>query len=272
MWLTKLVLRRPVSVLVVVLGLLIFGVVSVFSLPLELTPELEMPMLVISTIYPGAAPQDVEKLVTHEIEGVAASLSGIKSIASNSNENSSLVMLTYEYGTNMDIAYTDLTERLGTITNSLPAETMSPLIIEIDLNNMTPNVTLSVSSETVDNLRNYVEEEIVPELEKLSSVADVSISGGREQYIRVELREEKLSQYGVGMAAVIGALSAADFSLPAGNADYGDRSLAVRGQSEVHTVAELRLLPISLPGGAVIRLEDVATVYEALRDADSLSR
>jgi multidrug efflux pump subunit AcrB len=245
---------------------------SVFSLPMELTPEMEMPMLVISTVYPNAAPQDVEKLVTREVEGSAASLSGVKTISSISNENFSIVMMQYEYGTNMDIAYTDLKERLDGISNSLPEEALSPIVIEIDMNALMGAMTLSVTSDNRGNLRHYVEDEIVPEFLKLSSVADVSISGGREEYIRVELIEERMQQYGVGMNAVSAALSGADFSMPVGSADYGSRSLSVRGQVEAETVEALRNIPLSTPSGGVIRLSDVANVHESVRDADSISR
>ncbi|MDR3242678.1 MAG: efflux RND transporter permease subunit [Clostridiales Family XIII bacterium] len=272
MGLVRLVLRRPVSVLIVVAGLLVFGVMSVFSLPMELTPEMEMPMLVVNTIYPNAAPQDVEKLVTHEIEGVAASLNGIDSIISRSSESVSLVMLSYEYGTNMNIAYTDLMEKLNMLSNILPENSTTPIIIAIDMNDLNANMTISVSSESTDDLLYLIEEEIVPAFEKLPSVADVSVSGGREQYIRVELLEEKLQQYGVSREMIIASVSGADFSIPAGIADYGSRSMPVRGQFEINTVEDLQKIAIPLPGGAVIRLSDVANVYEATRDADSLSR
>jgi multidrug efflux pump subunit AcrB len=244
---------------------------SIFSLPMELTPAIEMPMLVVSTVYPNAAPQDVEKLVTREIEGAAASLSGVKGISSMSSENFSLIMLEYEYGTNMDIAYPDLKERLDGIVNDLPAAAMTPVVMEIDMNAMMGALTLSVTSDNRENMRYYVEEEIVPAFLKLSSVADVSISGGREEYIRVELLEERMQQYGIGTSDIAAALAGADFSLPIGAADHGDMSLSVRGQVEAASVLALQNIPLAGAGG-VIRLADVANIHEALKNADSISR
>ncbi|MDR1961605.1 MAG: efflux RND transporter permease subunit [Gracilibacteraceae bacterium] len=271
MGLTKLILRRPVSAVIVILGLAVFGLMSIFSLPMELTPAIEMPMLVVSTVYPNAAPQDVEKLVTREIEGAAASLSGVKGISSMSSENFSLIMLEYEYGTNMDIAYPDLKERLDGIVNDLPAAAMTPVVMEIDMNAMMGALTLSVTSDNRENMRYYVEEEIVPAFLKLSSVADVSISGGREEYIRVELLEERMQQYGIGTSDIAAALAGADFSLPIGAADHGDMSLSVRGQVEAASVLALQNIPLAGAGG-VIRLADVANIHEALKNADSISR
>ena len=108
MGLTKLVLRRPVSVVIGICALVVFGVMSIFSFPLELTPEMEMPMMIVNTVYPGAAPDDVEKLITKEVEEAVGTLSGVKIISSISNENVSMVVLQYEYGTNMNQAYSDL--------------------------------------------------------------------------------------------------------------------------------------------------------------------
>lgn len=269
--LTKLVIKRPVSAIIVVFGLVVFGIMSLLGLPQELTPEMEMPMLIVSTVYPGAGPEDVEKLVSREIEGSVGSLSGIETVMSRSQENMSLVIVSYSYGTNMDIAYTDLKERLDQLRNTLPEDAMDPIVVEMDMNAMA-TVSLSVSSDSVADLLYYTEEHIVPEFEKLASVADVSVFGGRERYIRVELIEEKMQQYGVAMDTVTGCVSTADFSIPSGTADYGSQSLTVRSAVEYESAEALKNIPIPLGRGNIIRLSDVANVYIATQDAASVSR
>ena len=105
MGLTRSVLKRPVTTVLAVLCLIVFGISSIFSSKLELTPEMEMPMVVVFTVYPGANPEDVDELVTKPIEDEIGTLNGIKSVNSYSNENMSMVLLQYEYGTDMDKAY-----------------------------------------------------------------------------------------------------------------------------------------------------------------------
>lgn len=271
MKITEVIIRRPVSAIVIILGIAVFGIMSLFSMPQELTPEMEMPYLLVSTIYPGAGPEDVEKLVTREVEGAVGSLSGIKSVSSYSLENASLVLLQYEYGTNMDMAYTDTKEKLDRLDNTLPDTSQKPIVIEMNMNAM-DTMSLSVRSSSGENMLAYIEEEIVPEFEKLSSVADVSVSGGQEEYVRIELMEERLQQYGITMNTVINSVSTADFSIPSGTADYGSQDLSVRSSVEYKTISALENIPIPLGGGNIIRMGDVAKVYSTVKDADSLSR
>jgi len=269
--LTALIIKRPVSAIVIILAIVLFGLTSILGMPQELMPEINFPMLVISTTYPNAGPSDVEKLVTNTIEGAVASLSGIKTVQSISMENTSLVLVEYEYGTNMDRAFAAASERLDLVSGQLPDDAQKPIVIEIDIN-AADTMTLSVRSEGSENLLRYVQDEIVPEFEKLSTVADLSVSGGREEYIRVELMEDRLSQYGVSMSRITDALRTADFSMPSGTADYGSQSLNVRISAKYNTIRALENIPLSLGSGDTIRLSDVAAIDYAIRDAGSVSR
>ena len=201
MGLTKQVLRRPVTTVLVVLCLIVFGLSSVFSSKLELTPEMEMPMLIVNAVYPGASPEDVEELVTKPIEDEISTLTGIDTITSMSSENMGMVLLQYEYGKDMDKAYDDLKKKLDGLVNEFPEDVQTPTIIEMDIND-TAAITLAVNNEQADNLYNYVDSRIVPEFEKLSSVASVDVSGGQEEYIKVELIPEKLAQYHLNMNTI----------------------------------------------------------------------
>ena len=192
MGITKSVLKRPITPVLAVLCLLVFGLSSVFSSKMELTPEMNFPMMMITAVYAGASPDDVNELITKPIEESVGTLSGIKNIQSMSQENISIVMMEYEYGTDMDKAYSDLKKKMDSIT--MPDDVDSPSIFEFNMNDM-PSITLSVNDPSADNLYNYVSDEIVPEFEKISSVASVDLSGGQEGYIRVRLIPEKMNQY-----------------------------------------------------------------------------
>lgn len=271
MGLTKQVLRRPVTTVLVVLCLIVFGLSSVFSSKLELTPEMEMPMLIVNAVYPGASPEDVEELVTKPIEDEISTLTGIDTITSMSSENMGMVLLQYEYGKDMDKAYDDLKKKLDGLVNEFPEDVQTPTIIEMDIND-TAAITLAVNNEQADNLYNYVDSRIVPEFEKLSSVASVDVSGGQEEYIKVELIPEKLAQYHLNMNTIAQCVGSADFSMPIGSTTVGNKKLSVTSGTDFDTIELLKKIPITLGNGNIIYLEDVAEVYSTLEEKSSIGR
>lgn len=269
--LTKYVLKHPITTALAILCLIVFGISSLTGMPLELTPEMNMPMMVITTVYPGASPDDINDLVTKPIEDEVGVLSGIKSTTSVSNENLSMVLLQYKYGTDMDKAYSDLRKKIDLVGSSLPEDAQDPTIMEFNMND-TASIYLSVNNSSVNNLYNYVQNDIVPELEKLSSVASVDVSGGRSQYIKVELIPEKLNQYHLNMSAISSAVSSATFSYPAGDTKVGSQQLSVTTGVEYDTIDRLKEIPIGTGNGNIIYLEDVANIYYALDEATGIGR
>lgn len=268
---TKAVLKRPVTTLMVILSLIVFGLTSVLSSKLELIPSMDMPMMIVFTMYPGASPDDVDDLVSQPIENETGTLSGIKGVTSVSNENYSMVILEYEYGIDTDDAYDDLKKKMDAIKLQLPDDVQEPAIMEMNINDM-PSITFAVNNDTQDNLYNYVNDTIVPEFEKLSSVASVDISGGRKEYIRIELISEKLAQYHLGMNHVADAIGSADFTYPVGDTQVGKQTLSVSAGVSYDTIESLKNIPITVGGGNIIYLEDVANIYSALEDASGIGR
>ena len=251
MGLTRTVLKRPVTTLIVVLCLIVFGFTSVTTNKLELMSSLEMPMLIITAIYPGASPEDVEALVVKPIEDEVGVLSGVETITSTSSENYGMLILSYEYGTNLDDAYNDLKKKIDALVPDLPDDVDTPTIIELDINAMT-SLTFAVNNDTVSNLYNYVDNTIVPQIEKLGCVANVDVAGGQAEYIRVELIPEKLSQYRMNMTSLATALASADFTMPLGSTIVGGRELSVSSGNDYDTMQLLKSIPITLGNGNII--------------------
>ena len=269
--LTKTVLKRPVTTVLCVLCLMVFGFISLFSSKMELTPEMNMPMMVISTIYVGASPEDVDELLTKPIEDAIGQLSGVDSITSASSENSSMVLLQYDYGTDMDKAYSDLKKKVDVLESSLPEDAMAPIIMEFDVNS-TPSMMMAVNNSGVNNLYNYVNDIVVPELEKIPSVASVDLSGGQEEYVRIQLIPEKLAQYHLSINSVATAVSGASFSIPAGSTEVGSQELNVSAGVTYDTVDSLKEIPITTPSGDIVYLDDIAVVANTVKDASSIGR
>lgn len=269
--LTKTVLKRPVTTLMVVLCLIVFGLTSVLSSKLELIPPMDMPMLIVFTTYPGASPDDVDELVSQTIENETGTLNGIKGVTSVSNENYSIVLLEYEYGTDTSDAYDDLKKKMDTIQAQLPDDVQDPVIMEMNINDMA-SITFAVNNDSQSNLYNYVNDTIVPEFEKLSSVASVDISGGQKEYISIELIPEKLSQYHLSMNSIASAIGSADFTYPVGDTQVGRQNLSISAGVTYDTMESLKTIPIMVGGGNIIYLEDVANIHPALEEASGIGR
>ena len=269
--LTRFVLKRPITTLMAVLCLIVFGYTSVTSMSLENIPDMEMPVLMVMTTYSGASPEDVNEIITKPIEDQVGTLSGLKSVTSNSSEGSSMVMLEYEYGTDTDEAYDDLKKKVDLVKNSLPDSAGDPMIMEMDMNSM-PCVTLSIDNTSQENLYSYVEDKIQPEFEKIAQVADVSVRGGSDEYIKIQIIPEKLSQYKMTMSSVAADIAAADISYPSGDTQVGSLKLSVSTRTTYDTVDLLKEIPLTSADGSTIYLEDVADVYTAQEENDGIAR
>ncbi|MDW2796713.1 efflux RND transporter permease subunit [Clostridium boliviensis] len=259
--LTKIVLRRPVTVIMCLLCLVVFGASSVLSSRQELTPEMSMPMLMVVTPYPGAQPKDVDELISKKIENSVGALSGIKKVTSKSSENRSTVTLQYEYGTDLDKAYDDLKKKIDEVSSDLPGEAKTPIVMELDTGS-SADIKLVVTEAENTNQYDYVKQEIVPEFEKLSNVAEVSVAGGSGDYIKVELSLEKMQQYKLTMSSIANDISASDVKMPGGTIEVGRKKASISSRLKFDTEDSLQNIPLTVSGNNIVYLGDIADIYE----------
>lgn len=269
--LTRLALKRPVSVVLIILALAVFGLSSIPEFKMQLIPDMDMPMLIVMTAYPGADPESVEELVTSVVEDAGSVLSGIESVTSQSSANVSTVLFSYEYGVDIDECYADLRTALDTASLLMPSDAESPVVIELNMN-QTADMTLSAVTDVNMDLRKKIEDELVPELESITDVAQVSVSGGAQDYIRVLLNEDAMRQYGLTMSNVASYLAAVDFTIPAGSVRQGSQDVSVSTSMEYNTVQKLNRVPIVTASGGVVQLSDIAEVSQTKETADTISR
>lgn len=271
MGITKFVLKRPVTVIMTLLCLLVFGISSVFHASLEQMPEMETPMMTIMARYEGAGPEDISELVTEPIEDAVSTLEGVKSISSSSSDGSARIMLEYDYGTDMDEAYNELTKKMSSLERQLPEDMDTPTVMEMGQNAGT-SMMLSISHKTETDLYSYAEQKIVPELEKIASVASVEAMGGTSEYIQVELNREKMDQYKVTMSQISSAIQNANVSLPSGDTISGNLELSVTTSLETSDLEELKNVPVTASTGEIVRLQDVADVRTEEEERGGISR
>lgn len=271
MGITKFVLKRPVTVIMTLLCLLVFGISSVFHASLEQMPEMETPMMTIMARYEGAGPEDISELVTEPIEDAVSTLEGVKSISSSSSDGSARIMLEYDYGTDMDEAYNELTKKMSSLERQLPEDMDTPTVMEMSQNAGT-SMMLSISHKTETDLYSYAEQQIVPELEKIASVASVEAMGGTSEYIQVELNREKMDQYRVTMSQVSSAIQNANVSSPSGDTVSGNLELSVTTSLETSDIEELKNVPVTASTGEIVLLQDVADIHTEEEEMGGISR
>ena len=275
MGVTKFVLRRPVTCILLILSIVVFGFVSLLQFKVELAPEISMPMYMFSITYRGASPEDVDKNVISELETELYNLTGVKNITCRSMENRGFVMLEYNYDQNMDEAYNDLKKKIDDVINGLDDivrdSVGSPAIFEMDMNAM-PCMRLAVRNKVSTDIYNYVTNTFVKELEKISDIQEVNTSGGRANYIKIELNTEVMNRYGLTMNQISNTIKTADFSTPGGSIDVGNQQLTISTDIDFDTVDSLKNIPILTGNGTTLFLEDIADIYQSKKDATAVGR
>jgi multidrug efflux pump subunit AcrB len=270
--LTKGVLNRPVAVIVSLLALILFGLLSITNITLKLMPDISIPMMVITETYAGASPEEVDEQVIDKIRDAVSSIQGMKQTTTQSNENYGMVMIQFNYGTDMDQAYDDVKQAVDGIKGDLPDDAGTPTIMEIDTSAM-DDMQLSVTSDDqTSNLLNVVNDTVEPALRRCDALAQVTVSGGDDNYIRVQLIPEYASQYGISTQSVVSAIQAVNYSMPAGSVDYGDQYLNMESEVRYNDIDKLKQVPVTTAKGQTIHLSDVANVSYATKDKTELSR
>lgn len=264
-------LKHKVTTIMAYVLIVVFGIMGFTSLPLALLPDIELPMAVVYTTYSNAGPQEVENMVTKTIESACASVSGMDEIQSLSSEGSSMVMVTFADGTDMDEAVVDLRDRIDRVKGFLPEDADAPMTMTIDVDAM-PVVTVGLKGADLAELQAIAEDDIQPALERIDGVASVDIAGGYENEIAIDTDADRLAGYGLSVSYIAQMLAAENVALPAGEVQSGDQSFSVRADGEFSSVSDIANTLIPLPTGGTVRLSEVANVYVAPKEQTAIAK
>jgi len=295
-------IRRPVTTVMICLGVMLLGIIAWTRLPQELFPPITYPQLTIVTRYKDAGPEEIELLVTKPIEEVAGTVSGLKRISSISKEELSLVIAEFNWDTNMDFAALGVREKIDLIKERLPRGSEEPVVIKYNPFEL-PVLVLNLSGDLHPNeLLKIARKQIKSELQKVEGVAAVNISGGLEREILVEVDQGRLESANMPISHVVDALSKANLNYPAGTIKEAFYEYLIRTMGEFSLVKEIPGIAVSVdekkenpekelqrqqresrggplerekgaaPRQRLIMLKDVATVKDTYRDQDSISR
>ena len=268
---TKFVLRKPVTAFLIMLSIVFFGVISILTFQYELMPSISMPMYAVVTIYPGAQPEDIDINITKKLEDELYNLQGMKHLQGTSRENMSILAVQYDYGQNMNQAYTDLKKAVDQVKSKFPDDVQEPTIYEMDISSM-PSIKISVRNKATKDIYNYVTNTMVKELEKIADVSSVDTAGGREDYVKIALKPDMMERYNLSMSTLNAIIANADFSLPGGNVNVGDRELAITTGVNYDSVESFKSIPIITGNKRTLYLEDIADVYKTKKEQTQVGR
>lgn len=268
---SKLCIRKPVTTIMVTLMVFIAGIVSYFNLDQALMPDMDLPIAVVMTTYVGASPEEIEELISKPMEESLGSIANVDTVTSYSSTNSSMVLLQFVDGTDIDMAAVDMRDKIDQMKSTLPDAAGDPMVIKMDINAMP--ITIGVKAENMDleSLNDLLEDNVANRLERIEGVASVSLSGGITNEVRITVDPVKLAGYGLTTSTLSGLLAAENMNLPSGDLTQGNTTVAVRTIGEFTSVQEINNLPIPTSTGAVIHLSDVARVEQVEADRDSFT-
>lgn len=270
--LSNLAVKRPVTTLIALLIVLLLGVVSIMGLPMDLFPDIELPVAAVIVTYPNTSPEEVESMITKPIEQQLATVEGLDSLQSMSLAGSSITIIQFDMGTDMNFATLDMREKIALVQGFLPDGANDPIVMKMNPNSM-PVMQVYISGDmSLADLYTQVDEEISASFERVSGVASVQVNGGIEKEVAVTFQQERLAGYGLSLSSVSQMLSAENINLPSGKVDKGSQEIIVRTMGEFKSVDEIAQYPLTLPTREIIHLQDIATIKEQYQDQESISR
>ena len=266
----KFCIKHKVTTLMAVIMISIFGVVFTTRLQMALLPDLEAPAALVMCYYNGASPTDMEELVTRPLESAIMSVSGVEGVQSTSSDGASQLQITYVDGTNLDIAATKLREQFDRLT--LPDGAMDPIIVNINIGDLMPSAMIALQGEDLASVQALAEDTVAPALERIDGVAQVTIAGGVEQQIAVEVDPTRASGFGLSNSYIAQMLTAENLLFPGGDMRNGTQTLTVTTDAKFRTVEDVANLILPLPTGGTVRLSEVANVALETSAPDSVAK
>ena len=272
MKIVKTSIERPIFVTVLFILLTVLGFLSFRSLSAELMPKFTPPLLNVQIIYPGASPTEVENSLTKKAEEVLSSMEGIDQMQSYSFEGMSMIMVSFDFGTDIDKAMTDAQNRLSARRAELPRDIISPMISKVSVDEKPILILSATANIGSTDLFDLIDKRVVPELSHIKGIANVGLVGGVEREIQINLDKAKMQDLGITPVMVQGAIRASNLDFPTGYLRSDESQMAVRLSGKITSIDQLRRLILRNVNGTAIRLEDIAEVVDGVKDPVKMGR
>lgn len=268
---TEYALKFKTTVYVFIVMIILVGLNSYKNLPLEAAPDVQIPIILIHTVYPGVSPEDMERLVTNIVERELKDLDDVKKMTSTSAESSSMVQIEFETSVDMDDAYQKTRDKVDKAKPDLPVDAEEPILIEINISEF-PIMVVNISGDYGLEKLKQVGEKLEDEIEQIPGVLEVDLVGGLEREIQVYLNPERMEYYKIGAGQVIGRIQEEHLTTPAGYLELGNSKYSVRIPGEYKNVSQMEDIVVKAPGGKPVKIRDIGRVVDGFEERQTISR
>ncbi len=271
--LSKFALKNPISILMLAIAAIVLGATSLNKLPIDVFPNITMPVVVVGTLFPGASPADVEQAITYPIEKAVSAVNNVSYIQSTSKEGFSMVMVFFNWGANVDKGSVDIIENIQRIMSQLPPGIQQPFVVEFDISNI-PVCMVTVSSDKLNGLQlnDLATNVIEPQIEHLPHIASATVNGGLIRQINVDLNPEKLIAKNVSFMDVINAVTNANFILPSGDMKINNLDYNLFTTNQFKTIPPMNNIVVKVSNGVPIHISDVGHVIDSAETQTNIAR
>ena len=263
----KTAIEKPITTALIFVAVIVIGVFSLLRLPIDQFPEMDPPYITVMTTYPGASASEIETNVTKIIENALTSVEGLKELSSQSKDNMSIVSLELEWGSNIDEATNDIRSFIDMVKTSLPDNCTSPVIFKINTS-MMPIIQYSVKAkETYPGLEKIMNDEVIPQLNRVNGIGSVSVSGAPDRYVYIDIDQAKLDAYNLTLEQVASAVSSNNLNLSSGTVKMEKEQFQMQVRSEYAQSSEIEDIVVFSPSvGQKIYIRDLAAVRDTIKD------
>jgi HAE1 family hydrophobic/amphiphilic exporter-1 len=265
-------IRRPVFAIMMSAAIVVLGIASYNQLGLDLMPKTDFPMVVVRTSLPGASAEEIETQITKPVEEIVNTISGIDELRSSSQQGSSMVMITFVLERDIEDAVQDVRDKVSTITNQFPRDTLPPVIQKMDPD-ASPILTIAVSgNRSQKEVSQIVDKQIKQVLETVPNVGEVTFTGDRHREIQLLLNEDRMNAYGLTVDQVRSAIQRQNVEIPGGSFLAGPNEIALRTMGRIQNVEDFNKIIIAYSGGSVITFRDIGRVLDTVEEPTSVAR
>jgi len=262
----RIFVKRPALTTMITLAFVVLGIYSYGRMVIELMPNVEFPFVIVTTVYPGASPGEVESQVTKKVEDAVSTIANVKNLTSASQENLSQVFIEFKLETQVDLDAIDVKDKVDAIQANLPDNAEKSVISKFDFSAF-PIIELAVSApRPLAEIYQVADKVIKERLSRINGVASVDITGKRQREIRVEVSPQKLRAYGLTLTDVMGVLAAGNLNVPAGHITRGAHEITLRMMGEVASPRDLAEFRLPLRTGGTVPLSEVADVVDGTEE------
>lgn len=270
--LTKTSVKRPLTIIMVFLVVIMFGYIGYTKMPANLMPDIEVPVVMVTTQWAGANPQDIDEQISEKIEEKLSAVSNVKSTMSVSQESVSMIVAQFEFGTDLDEILNDIRSKVDSVQSSLPSDVTKSTVLKIDMNAQAIGQLVIAGNGSSNDLMKYAEDTIQAKIESIDGVTSANINGGDKSQVNVIADPAILSNYGVSLDTIKGVLSASNKTFPYGSITQGEEKIVLRGIDQLNSLEDVKQIQIPVGNGSTVRLDRLCNVEYGTVEKEAVYR